>query len=197
MALSNLTPITRKEKFLDKIAGETVAISPISRKERFLNAIAAGKAGETPNAPTPITRTEFFLKKISESFTNGSEPVASGTFTVSGATTTAAVAKSFTVEPESAPSTVLVIIQAVEPTEGQILYCTGVVLVKTLSNNTALPRVAAVMDSSNSSTNNNSGMYLGQCGIADGILTIPIYVKKGSSTLTNVDGTYKYEAYLM
>lgn len=79
MALTNLVPISRKEKFLDKIAGESVSISPITRLERFLNAIAKGKAGETPGAPDPITRKEYFLKKISESFTGGLE-MESGTF---------------------------------------------------------------------------------------------------------------------
>lgn len=40
MALNNLTPINRMEKFLNKIAGATVSITPITRKEFFLNKIA-------------------------------------------------------------------------------------------------------------------------------------------------------------
>ena len=80
MALTNLVPISRKEKFLDKIAGESVSISPITRLERFLDAIAKGKAGDTPSAPAPITRKEYFLKKIAESFTGGLE-MESGSFT--------------------------------------------------------------------------------------------------------------------
>lgn len=73
MALSNLVPISRREKFLDKIAGESVSISPITRLERFLDAIAKGKAGETPGAPDPITRREYFLKKIADSFAGGGD----------------------------------------------------------------------------------------------------------------------------
>lgn len=40
MALSNLSPINRLEKFLAKIAGKTVSATPISRTEWFLDEIA-------------------------------------------------------------------------------------------------------------------------------------------------------------
>ena len=44
MALEDLTPINRQEKFLAKIAGEEVTITPITRKEYFLNEIAGAAA---------------------------------------------------------------------------------------------------------------------------------------------------------
>lgn len=95
MALTNLVPISRREKFLDKIAGESVSISPITRLERFLDAIAKGKAGETPGAPDPITRKEYFLKKISESFTGGVE-MEEGSYTPDSSTQTFSVSFSNT-----------------------------------------------------------------------------------------------------
>lgn len=52
MALSNLSPITRLEKFLNKIAGVSVSISAITRKEFFLNKIAEKAANDRSRITT-------------------------------------------------------------------------------------------------------------------------------------------------
>ena len=49
MALNNLTPITRLEKFLYKISGGSVSISPITRQEYFLDKIAENVSGGLPS----------------------------------------------------------------------------------------------------------------------------------------------------
>lgn len=53
-------PITRKEQYYAKMAGEDVNIpAPITREEQFLSAAA----GNEINLPTPITREEMYLAK--------------------------------------------------------------------------------------------------------------------------------------
>lgn len=58
-------PITRKEMYLNKVAGNDGALpsEPITRKEMYL-AKAAGVAVETPE---PVTREEMYLDAIAES----------------------------------------------------------------------------------------------------------------------------------
>lgn len=59
-----LEPITRKEKFYSRIAGDdTEVLEPITRKEKFYSRIA----GDDTETPEPITREEMWLNKIIES----------------------------------------------------------------------------------------------------------------------------------
>lgn len=77
MALNNLTPITRLEKFLHKIAGGSVSISPITRQEYFLDKIAEHIAdagggltvffeppGEEPGVGDPDLSTSATISSI-------------------------------------------------------------------------------------------------------------------------------------
>lgn len=53
MSGENLTPITRKELFLAKAAGQDVKVpTPITREEWFLSRIGQGGGGGTPQIPT-------------------------------------------------------------------------------------------------------------------------------------------------
>ena len=65
MALSNLSPITRLEKFLNKIAGVSVSISAITRKEFFLNKIAEKAANDRSRITT--LEGKNFLPTVSSS----------------------------------------------------------------------------------------------------------------------------------
>lgn len=51
-----MKPLTRKEIFLAKIAGEDVTISPETYDEIFLNAIATKRGGGDIDLPLPNTR---------------------------------------------------------------------------------------------------------------------------------------------
>ncbi len=66
-----MKPITRKEIFLAKIAGEDVTISPETYDEIFLNAIATKRGGGDIDLPLPNTREQAYLGKIAESITGG------------------------------------------------------------------------------------------------------------------------------
>ena len=88
MALNNLTPITRLEKFLHKIAGNSVTITPITRQEYFLNKIAEKTASaggltvyfeppsEAPGVGDPDLSTSATLSSItSELNTYDGKPI--------------------------------------------------------------------------------------------------------------------------
>lgn len=66
-----MKPLTRKEIFLAKIAGEDVTISPETYDEIFLNAIATKRNGGDIDLPLPNTREQAYLGKIAESITGG------------------------------------------------------------------------------------------------------------------------------
>ena len=66
-----MKPLTRKEIFLAKIAGEDVTISPETYDEIFLNAIATKRGGGDIDLPLPNTREQAYLGKIAESITGG------------------------------------------------------------------------------------------------------------------------------
>lgn len=66
-----MKPLTRKEIFLAKIAGEDVNISPETYDEIFLNAIATKRGGGDIDLPLPNTREQAYLGKIAESITGG------------------------------------------------------------------------------------------------------------------------------
>ena len=66
-----MKPITRKEAFLAKIAGEDVTIEPKTYDEIFLNAIAEKRGGEDVELPQPNTMEQAYLKKIAESISGG------------------------------------------------------------------------------------------------------------------------------
>lgn len=56
-----MEPVTREEKFLASLTGESVTLpDPITRKEMFL----AAATGMTVNVPDPITREEKYLSQI-------------------------------------------------------------------------------------------------------------------------------------
>ncbi len=62
--MKKLTPVTRKEKYLAKLAGQDVQIPPpVTREECFLAAIC----GEEIETPEPATREECFLEDWLES----------------------------------------------------------------------------------------------------------------------------------
>lgn len=82
MALNNLTPINRLEKFLHKIAGNSVTITPITRLEYFLNKIAEHIAdsgsgltvffeppGEEPGFGDPDLSTSATLSSVTSQLT--------------------------------------------------------------------------------------------------------------------------------
>jgi len=64
-------PITRKQAFLAKIAGEDVTIEPKTYDELFLNAIAEKRGGEDVELPQPNTMEQAYLKKIADSIIGG------------------------------------------------------------------------------------------------------------------------------
>lgn len=204
MALTNLVPISRKEKFLDKIAGESVSISPITRLERFLDAIAKGKAGDTPGAPAPITRKEYFLKKIADSFVGSiGAPVYHDDITITGSSTTAQTIKTLALDPpSSAPYAALVVCKAVDPTPGQYLLSVQYSFVTTLASNTSpLPKGGAGSDGTTNG-GNTTGIYLFSSSITGAPdnpkHNITIQCKKGSgSILQNIDGDYTLDIYFI
>lgn len=56
-----IEPVTREEKFLASMTGESVTLpDPITRKEMFL----AAASGMPVSAPDPITREEMYLSQI-------------------------------------------------------------------------------------------------------------------------------------
>ena len=56
-----MEPVTKTEKYLASIAGESVKLpEPVTRKEKYLSAIATGE-GEVP---APVTKEEMYLKAI-------------------------------------------------------------------------------------------------------------------------------------
>ena len=66
--MKKLTPVTREEMYLAKIAGADVQIpAPVTRKEQYLAAIA-GMEIETPE---PVTREECFLADLLENISEG------------------------------------------------------------------------------------------------------------------------------
>ncbi len=80
MALENLTPLTREEKYLSKIAGEeTTPPEPLTREEQYLAKIA----GADTVVPEPETRREYYLNKIAESGEGGG---GEGDFTIAKVT---------------------------------------------------------------------------------------------------------------
>lgn len=203
MALTNLVPISREEKFLDKIAGETVTISPITRPERFLDAIAKGKAGDTPGAPSPITRKEYFLKKIADSFSGSiGAPVYHADITITGASTTAQTIKTIALDPpSSAPYVALVVCKAVEPTAGQYLIFVGYSLVVTLSSNVSpLPKGGGGADATTNS-GTSTGIYIYSSSITGAPSApkhnITLQCKKGSGVIQNLDGDYSLDVYFI
>lgn len=203
MALTNLVPISRKEKFLDKIAGESVSISPITRLERFLDAIAKGKAGDTPGAPAPITRKEYFLKKIAESFTGGlGAPVYHDEITIEGASTTALTIATLTLDPpSSAPYVALVVCKALDPTPGQYRIFVGYSAVNTLASNASPLSKGSVGSDGTTSSGSATGIYIQSSSITGAPdnpkHNISLQCKKGSGVIQNLDGDYSLDIYFI
>lgn len=203
MALTNLVPISREEKFLDKIAGETVTISPITRPERFLDAIAKGKAGDTPGSPAPITRKEYFLKKIADSFAGSiGAPVYHDDITISGSSTTAKTIKTLALDPpSSAPYVALVVCKAVDPTSGQYLIYTGYSLVNTLASNSSPLTKGGAGSDGTSASGAATGIYIYSSSITGAPDTpkhnITLQCKKGSGVIQNLDGDYSLDIYFI
>ena len=76
--MSEITPITREETYLNAISeGGESGLSPITREEMYLSAIAG--ESDLPADMTPITRREMYLQKIYDNGGGGGGGEAEGT----------------------------------------------------------------------------------------------------------------------
>ena len=145
------------------------------------------KGGTTADLEFPSE----FISAIA-AISGGNAPVDSGTFTVSGASSTATKVKSIEIAlSESVPEIFLVHCKS-DATPGAGVFTEFAGIVAYYSGSTGNQIGFGIGDTVSSS--NSGGIYISRSDVSRSILTISISAKK-NTTFTSVDGTYTYEVY--